>query len=214
MNQPFSWDLFDRMPVIGIMRNIATEPAMELANLFQEAGLGTLEITMNSPGATNIISSLSRSMHGKLNIGAGTVCTLKDLDEAIDAGAQFIVTPILNREVIEKCVALGLPIFPGAYTPSEIYTAWSLGATMVKVFPATQLGPTYIKEVLAPLQQVKLMPTGGITLDNFISFFAAGAKAVAIGSSLFPPKLIAAEEWPSIKELFESYIQKYIATLP
>ncbi|HTD94830.1 MAG TPA: bifunctional 4-hydroxy-2-oxoglutarate aldolase/2-dehydro-3-deoxy-phosphogluconate aldolase [Chitinophagaceae bacterium] len=209
MNQPFSWDLFGRMPVLGIMRSIAPAPSIELATLFHEAGFGTLEITMNSPEATKIISMLSQSMNGKLNIGAGTVCNMKDLDEAIGAGAQFIVTPILNQEVIERCVAMGIPIFPGAYTPSEIYAAWSLGASMVKVFPATQLGPGYIKEVLAPLHQVALMPTGGINLENFTSFLAAGAKAVAIGSSLFPPALIAAAEWLSIKKLFASYAQKY-----
>src|SRR5690606_18081736 len=105
---------------------------------------------------------------------------------ALDAGAQFVVTPITDEEVISACVERDIPIFPGAYTPTEIYKAWSLGASMVKVFPASKLGPDYIKEVLAPLQQIHLMPTGGVGLENMEAFYKAGAKGFGIGSQLIP----------------------------
>lgn len=209
MSQSFSWERFEAMPVVGIMRNISQHHAEILAMHYFKSDLGTLEITMNSPDAPAIITSLIHMLGDRLNIGAGTVCTLEDLDKALTAGAQFIVTPILNEAVIKTCVARQIPVFPGAYTPTEIYSAWSLGASMVKVFPATQLGPGYIKDVLAPLPKVKLIPTGGVTVDNFTTFLSAGAKAVAVGSHLFPPHLIDNGDWAAIDDLFVTFAKKY-----
>lgn len=198
------------MPLVGILRNIPHNRIEKLASLYHSCGLTTLEITMNSDNATGIISDLIHSFGGQLNIGAGTVCTEKDLDAALSAGAQFIVTPIINEQVINSCVKTGTPIFPGAYTPSEIYRAWSLGAEMVKVFPATRLGPEYIKEVLAPLNQIQLMPTGGVTIDNMSSFFKAGARAVGLGSNLFPKALIENDQWPEIGRIFKNFADSFL----
>ena len=197
------------MPVVGIMRNISQQHAATLAAHYYTAGLTTLEVTMNSADAPAIISQLAKEYSGRLNIGAGTVCTTADLDKALKAGAQFIVTPILNETVVKACVAGNIPVFPGAYTPTEIYHAWSMGANMVKVFPATQLGPAYMKEVLAPLHQIKLLPTGGITIDNFTAFLQAGAKGVGVGSSLFPMKLIEGGNWQQLNDLFAAFVKKY-----
>jgi 2-dehydro-3-deoxyphosphogluconate aldolase/(4S)-4-hydroxy-2-oxoglutarate aldolase len=150
----------------------------KIAALFFENGFTTLEVTMNSPGAADMIRKLSTDYEDRLNIGAGTVCTIADLNEALAAGASFIVTPVLVEEVIIAAVERNVPIFPGAYTPSEIYRAWSLGASMIKVFPATKLGPEYIKDVLAPLPQIRLLPTGGVndgivhTWNNFKTVIA------------------------------------------
>jgi len=131
----------------------------------------------------------------------------------LDAGAQFIVTPIIDEAVIKKCLALKIPIFPGAYTPTEIYRAWSLGATMVKVFPAGKLGPDYIKEVLAPLNQIQLLPTGGISLDNIRAFIKAGAKGFGIGSSLVPKHMVENGEWDALYDHLIKFVNQYKAFL-
>lgn len=213
MNNSFSKKLFEKMPVVGIMRNVPP-PAMEIiTDLYLESGLTTLEITMNSEDAVSTISSLTKKYGEKLNIGAGTVLTLDDLEQALSAGAQFIVTPVLNEEIIEHCVQKNIPVFPGAYTPTEIYKAWTMGATMVKVFPASKLGVNYIKEVLAPMRFLKLLPTGGVTLENCHTFLQAGASGVALGSGLFPKALIQTQNWDALKNLFEQFYHKISGNL-
>src|SRR5690606_37980760 len=202
MNQTFSQPLFEKVPIVGILRNYPDQHMQRLAESYAQAGLTTLEITMNTPGAAKTIASLVKKMGKQLNIGAGTVCSLKDLEQALDAGAQFVVTPITDDAVIEECVANKIPIFPGAFTPSEIYKAWSLGASMVKVFPASKLGPDYIKEVNAPLNQIKLMPTGGISLDNMKAFMKAGAQGFGIGSHLIPKDMVENEDWKALSQHF------------
>lgn len=212
MNSPFSFDLFEKVPVIGIMRNFPPDAMNIIAGLYLEAGLTTLEITMNSEGAADTLSTLSEKYKTKLNIGAGTVLNLEELEIAISAGAQFIVTPVLNKEVIKHCVQERIPVFPGAYTPTEIYKAWEMGATMVKVFPASSLGAGYIKEVLAPMQFLKLLPTGGITLDNCEDFLASGATGVALGSGLFPKELVIRHQWDGIKKGFDQFYYRIHGT--
>jgi len=164
---------------------------------------------LNSPNAEKNIKKLVDRYGHVLNIGAGTVCDITDLEKATAAGANFIVTPIINEDVIKTCVAKKIPIFPGAYTPSEIYKAWSLGATLVKLFPAGDLKPNYIKEVLAPLQQIKLLPTGGINLDNFTSYLIAGAKGVGIGSHLFPKHVIEQQDWLALSRIYSAFVKRY-----
>ncbi|WP_114938126.1 bifunctional 4-hydroxy-2-oxoglutarate aldolase/2-dehydro-3-deoxy-phosphogluconate aldolase [Mucilaginibacter endophyticus] len=209
MNNKFSWELFNQMPIIGIMRNISSAYTINIAHAFEQAGLTCLEVTMNSTGAEETIGSLVNTHGDKLNIGAGTVCTMNDLDRALNAGAQFIVTPIVNDDVIAACAAQKVPVFPGAYTPTEIYKAWSLGATMVKVFPATTLGTGYIREVLGPLSDISLVPTGGINLENFTGYLEAGAKAVGIGSHLFPKSILEQEDWDKLKEIYVLFTERY-----
>lgn len=209
MNQPFSRERFDQMPLIGILRGFPSEKMNKMGELYAEAGLTTLEITMNTAGATDTIASLVQAFGTKLNIGAGTVCNMADLHRALEAGAQFIVAPIVDEDVIKNCVSLGIPVFPGAYTPTEIYRCWSLGATMVKVFPASKLGPEYIKEVLAPLNQIQLLPTGGISLDNMEAFIRAGAKGFGIGSALVPKQLVENEEWEALSRHFKEFVSRY-----
>ena len=209
MGRSFSWEAFNRIPVVGILRNVPLAKIKVLAGLYEESGLTTLEITMNSAGATETIAHLCSKFDNTLNIGAGTVCTAEDLEQALSAGATFVVTPILNEDVIKACVTKKVPVFPGAYTPTEIYKAWSLGAEMVKVFPATRLGSSYIKDVLAPLPYLKLLPTGGISFENFTEFLQAGAKGLGIGSTLFPPGLIEQGSWDELNKLFVSFVKKF-----
>ncbi|WP_192085695.1 bifunctional 4-hydroxy-2-oxoglutarate aldolase/2-dehydro-3-deoxy-phosphogluconate aldolase [Algoriphagus sp. Y33] len=195
------WERYHKAPIVGIIRGQSFDAVLEIAQVYGEAGLTTLEITMNTEGAASMISAL-RSKFPSLNIGAGTVCDLEDHREALDAGAQFIVTPIIDELVIEHAVHENIPIFPGAYSPTEIYKAWSLGASAVKVFPATQLGVEFIKDILGPLDQIKLLPTGGISKFNIRSFFEAGAFGVGMGSSLIDKKMVEEGDFMSLKKHF------------
>jgi 2-dehydro-3-deoxyphosphogluconate aldolase/(4S)-4-hydroxy-2-oxoglutarate aldolase len=193
------WERYKKAPIVGIIRGQSLDAVLKIAQSYEDAGLTTLEITMNTSGAAAMISTL-RSKFPNLNIGAGTVCNLPDLREAIDAGAQFIVTPIIDETVIEHAVDENIPIFPGAFSPTEIYRAWSLGASAVKLFPATQLGVQFIKDVLGPLDQIKLLPTGGVSKANIIAFFEAGAVGVGMGSSLIDKKLVEAQDFEGLKK--------------
>lgn len=204
----FSWELFNKAPLVGIIRNVSPEDVKRILPIYREAGLTTVEITMNTPGATDIIRYALENEHYGLNIGAGTVCTKDDLDAALDAGAQFIVTPVLSKKVVKSCVKKGVPVFPGAYTPTEIFNAWSLGASMVKIYPATALGPGYIKDLKAPMNQLKLLPTGGVSLENMEAFLKAGANGLGIGGQLFDKKLIQDKNWDGLKAHFLQFAQK------
>jgi len=199
----FSWESFHKMPIVGILRGMPGDTILKIAEVYAAAGFSTLEVTMNTAGATEIIADL-RKAFPTLNIGAGTVCNMHELEQAVEAGAQFIVTPILDEMVVKTTVGMGVPVFPGAYSPTEIYKAWSLGASAVKVFPASQLGVKYIKDISAPLNQIKLLPTGGVSRSNIKSFFEAGVFGVGMGSSLFDKTSIQALDFKGLKNHFLS----------
>ena len=204
----FSWDLFNKMPVVGIIRNLTVGDINFVLPIYKQAGFTTIEITLNTPEALSVISSLALEYKGELNVGAGTVCTLDDLAAAITAGANFIVTPIFKAEVVKKCVSMEVPIFPGAFSPTEIYEAWELGASMVKLYPASVVGPAYVSAVLAPLNKVKLMPTGGIHLSNMLAFMKAGAASLGIGSELFDKKIIQKRDSEAMLNHFTLFAQQ------
>ncbi|RIV22555.1 bifunctional 4-hydroxy-2-oxoglutarate aldolase/2-dehydro-3-deoxy-phosphogluconate aldolase [Fibrisoma montanum] len=208
MTTLFSNDLFTQAPIVGIVRNLPADVIRQLLPVYREAGLTTIEITMNTPGAVDCIRQARQQYPNDLNIGAGTVCTPDDLEQALDAGAQFIVTPILDESVIRTCVDRGVPVFPGAFTPTEIYRAWTLGAPMVKVFPTTTLGPAYIKDLKGPLPQVRLLPTGGVSLSTIRQFFDAGATGVGVGSHLFDAALIKARDWNGLTIHFQEFLKR------
>lgn len=208
-NQEFSWKEFSNVPLVGIIRNLTIDEISKILPIYYAAGLTTIEITMNTPFAADIIRDATEKFKGKLNVGAGTVCSIEDLKLALDAGAQFIVTPILNPEVVKLCVKSKIPVFPGAYTPTEIYQAWELGADMVKVYPATALGPDYIRDVKAPLNKIKLMPTGGISLSNIEAFMKAGADGLGVGGQLFDKQLIKNKDWDGLLEHFKDYVKYF-----
>ncbi|WP_044208862.1 bifunctional 4-hydroxy-2-oxoglutarate aldolase/2-dehydro-3-deoxy-phosphogluconate aldolase [Flammeovirga sp. OC4] len=190
MIDTFSSSAFERAPIMGVLRGVDWETLKRILPLYEEAGFTTLEITMNTPKAEVLIHNAIQHFPN-LNIGAGTVCSVQDLQKAMHAGANFIVTPILNEELFEKCKTSNTPIFPGAFTPSEIYKAWQLGAKAVKVFPCSQLGPKYIKDIKGPLNEVPLLPMGGINQDNLFEYFNIGVYGVGMGgSALFTPELM------------------------
>ena len=202
MKNEFKADKFDEMPVIGILRNVPLPEIEAILPFYIKAGFTNLEVTMNSNGAEETIRHLSEN-YLSLNIGAGTVCDKNDLKRAVKAGASFIVTPVVDEKVIKKCVKWGIPIFPGAFSPLEIYSASKYGATGVKVFPANHLGPSYIKDVLAPFQHLKLYPTGGVNLENISAYFKAGAKGLGMGGTLFLASLLETKEYENLGLHFE-----------
>jgi 2-dehydro-3-deoxyphosphogluconate aldolase/(4S)-4-hydroxy-2-oxoglutarate aldolase len=205
----FNMEKFLQIPIVGIVRNISLDDLKKILPIYQRAGLKTIEITLNTPHAAQLIRYAQDHFGSILNVGAGTVCDVADLQQALDAGASFIVTPILDQEVIKQCVQNNIPVFPGAYTPTEIYTAWKLGATMVKIYPATALGSVYIKELKAPLNGLKVLPTGGVSLANLSDFFREGADGVGIGGQLFDQKLIAAQDWDKLEAHFREFVFKF-----
>lgn len=202
MNQ-FSEKLFQAVPIVGILRGYPKDTTLNIVAAYYQAGFTNIEITMNTPNVAESIRTLVEKYSGKLNVGAGTVCSEEDLDIALGAGAQFIVCPITDIAVIKKCKAGGVPIFPGALTPTEIYSAWTAGARMVKLFPASTFGPKYIKDVLAPLNEIEIMPTGGVSLENIETYKKMGAKAFGMGSLLFDKELIATANWSGLTKKME-----------
>ena len=211
----FSLQKFLTLPVIGIIRGLTLEETLGILPYYIKAGFTTVEITMNTPNAEQMIRVIADQYKGVLNIGAGTVCTDKELDLALEAGAQFIVMPIINESVIKSCVQEKIPLFPGAYTATEIFQAWALGATMVKVFPASSLGPEYIKDLRGPLNHIKLVPVGGVNFDNCLDYMKAGASGLGIGSQLFDTQKIRDKNWKELSntlELFANKIKGFAAT--
>jgi 2-dehydro-3-deoxyphosphogluconate aldolase/(4S)-4-hydroxy-2-oxoglutarate aldolase len=206
--KPFSWALFEKAPIVGIIRNLAFEDVLKILPLYREAGLTTIEITMNTPDAEKMIRYAIENEQIGLNIGAGTVCDKQDLKRALKAGAQFIVTPITDKKVIKASVKKRIPIFSGAFTPTEIYKATVYGASMVKIFPATVLGSDYIKDLKSPMNHLKLLPTGGIGLENMAEFLKAGATGLGIGGQLFDKKLIENKDWQGLKTHFMKFANR------
>ena len=199
-------DRFKALPLMGILRGVDAGDIEQLLETVINAGLETVEITMNTPGASDIISKSVNAAGGRISVGAGTVLSLDDMERAVDAGAGFIVMPVHIEEIVAACRAKNIPVFPGALTPSEVLKAWNAGATMVKVFPSGVFGPKYIKELKAPLDKIKLMAVGGVKLDNIHEFFSQGADAVAFGASVFKKEWLKEKDFDAIGNLVKEYV--------
>jgi 2-dehydro-3-deoxyphosphogluconate aldolase/(4S)-4-hydroxy-2-oxoglutarate aldolase len=179
------------------MQDAARLPAVVQA--LRNGGVRALEITMTVPGAVDAIRSVSATLPDDILLGAGTVLDAPTAMEVIDAGAQFVVSPVFDPGTIRACHERNVPVMPGCFTPTEMLSAWQAGADIIKVFPATRLGPGYLKDVRAPLPQLKLMPTGGVTPENAGDWIRAGAVAVAVGSALVDAKAVAAGDYGRIE---------------
>lgn len=199
---------FKKLPLMGILRGIEAQHMEPLVETVVSSGLRTIEITINSENAGNLIRIASRVAPKDLAVGAGTVLTIESLKEALDAGATFIVMPTLVEDVVEYCVKNVIPVFLGALTPQEIYAAWCAGATMVKVFPAGLFGPQYIKEIKAPFDKIELMACGGVTPENIKTYFASGAGAVAFGASVFKKEWLVKRDFASIGKAITELVRR------
>jgi len=211
MTTSFNWSHFETLPIIGILRGYSAAQVEKIILHSSRGGLRNIEITMNSKRAVDLIKLAKERADGRMNVGAGTVCTLAELDAALKAGATFIVTPIVNADVIKTCNQEGVPVIPGGFTPTEVYRAWALGADMVKLFPANQFGPSYLKELLGPFDKIKLVPTGGVNLTNFADYLQSGAYGFGIASPLFDMGRIEAGEWKWLEQQPRAFAEIYQA---
>jgi len=198
---------FKKKPILGIVRGVKASQIELLIETVIDVGLETLEITMNTAGAAELIRKAKQAAAGRLTLGAGTVLSMQDLKLALKSGATFIVTPVLIKAVVEFCVKKKIPVFPGALSPSEIYQAWNAGATCVKVFPAKFFGPEYFREVKGPFNNIQLLACGGVTPKNLKDYFSAGANAVSFGESVFRKDWLADKNFKSIGQSVRKFME-------
>ncbi|NAO99760.1 bifunctional 4-hydroxy-2-oxoglutarate aldolase/2-dehydro-3-deoxy-phosphogluconate aldolase [Halomonas sp. MG34] len=170
--------------LIAILRGYNTADSIAIAKALHAGGITTLEVTLNSPSPFQTIEKISSELGDEVIVGAGTVLDAESARLAISAGAQFILSPTFDRETIKLTKRYGKVSIPGAFTPTEILNAFEEGADIIKVFPASTLGPSFVKDLRGPLPQLKLLPTGGVTVENVASFIKNGAVGVGLGSSL------------------------------
>ncbi len=193
--------------VIAVIRASKMAQAYQMAKAVAAGGIQLIEITWNSDRPAQLINQL-RSELPTCIVGTGTLLTLEQMEQAVAAGAQFLFTPHVDPAMIQAAAKMSVPIIPGALSPTEIVTAWSMGASCVKVFPVQALGGvSYIKSLQAPLGHIPLIPTGGVTLANAREFIAAGAIAVGLSGDLFPQPLVAAQNWEAITQRARNFMQ-------
>lgn len=193
--------------LVAILRAPSGEILANVAEALYESGIDVVEVTFTVPGALEIISDVRRRLGDKVLLGAGTVLDTESARAALLAGAEFIVCPTVNVDVIRLCNRYSKVVMPGAFTPTEVLTAWEAGADVVKVFPADVGGPSYLKALHGPLPQVRLMPTGGVNLETLPAFVKAGACAVGLGSALVEAKAIQNNDLDRIRDLASQYVE-------
>ncbi|MBS3919677.1 MAG: bifunctional 2-keto-4-hydroxyglutarate aldolase/2-keto-3-deoxy-6-phosphogluconate aldolase [Deltaproteobacteria bacterium] len=204
-------DIFNRMieeGVIPVVRVSSAQEAIEVSDAIKAGGISLIEITMSVQGAIDVIKELTRKYKDEIIMGAGTILDPETGRAALLAGAQFIVSPTLNLDLIQLAHRYSAVVIPGAMTPTEILTAWNAGADMVKVFPAAQLGgPEYLKAIRGPLPQILLVPTGGVNLQNVGAFIKAGATALGVGGELVDKKAVKEKKFNVITENTRAFLK-------
>ena len=193
--------------VVAVLRADSSAELLNVAGALREGGVVAIEVTMTTPGALKVIEEAAARMKDSI-IGVGTVLDPETARAAILAGAEYIVSPTLHLGVIEMAKRYGKVVMPGAFTPTEILTAWQAGADVVKVFPASVGGPAYFKDVKGPLPQVRLMPTGGVDLTTTGAFIKAGACAVGAGSAMVDKKAMSAGKFDVITETARKFVDE------
>jgi 2-dehydro-3-deoxyphosphogluconate aldolase/(4S)-4-hydroxy-2-oxoglutarate aldolase len=184
--------------VVAVVRLDSGEQLMGVAEALKAGGVSIIEFTVSTPGAIDMIKAAAARFGNEVLMGAGTVLDPETARASILAGAEFIVTPTLNLATIELCKRYAKPIIPGGLTPTELLTAWEAGADLVKIFPASAMGPGYLKAILAPLPQLRLVPTGGVSADNAAEYLKAGAVAVGVGGKLVDKGAAVRGDWQAI----------------
>jgi len=191
---------------VAVIRTDSTERALAAAHAVIAGGFRVVEITYSFSGATEAIAKLAETNESDLLLGAGTILKRQQVHEAVGAGARFLVSPCVLPDVIDAAREHQVAVIPGAFTPTEIYTAYSLGADIVKIFPAVRFGPEYLKAVRGPLPSIPIMPTSGVDASNVADWFAAGAAAVGAVSSVLDPLLIQNGEWNELTKRAREFI--------
>src|SRR5689334_18687639 len=191
--------------IVAVVRSPDHQQLVEVARALADGGVSVVEITMSVPNALEVLRQVRQALGDRVLLGAGTVLDAETARAVLLAGAEFVVAPTLNLDVIRLCRRYDKLVMPGAFTPTEILTAWEAGADIVKVFPADVVGPAFFKALRGPLPQIRLMPTGGVDLTTAADFLKAGACCLGIGGQLVEPKAIAERNFDRIRTLARQY---------
>jgi 2-dehydro-3-deoxyphosphogluconate aldolase/(4S)-4-hydroxy-2-oxoglutarate aldolase len=197
-----------REKIVAIIRGISAESGDATAKALADGGIVFLEVTLNTDGALDMISRFRANYEGRLRIGAGTVLDLGQAKEAVAAGAEYIISPNLDEEVVYYGVEQGIEVWPGTMTPTEIVRAYKAGASAVKVFPMGSLGINYLKEIRAPLNHIPMVATGGVNLQNINSVLDAGAIAVGLGGNLVDKQLVKDGKFDELRKLAQAFVNE------
>jgi len=195
-----------RPGVVAIIRADSSEQLIDASRALIDGGISGIEVTMTTPNAQKVIADVRRVFGDKVLAGVGSVLDVKTAQAALDAGAEYVITPVLKPEVIAFCKSMNKPIFAGSYTPTEAQTAHELGADFIKIFPADGLGPKYIQAMRGPLPHLKIVPTGGVDVTTAGEFIKAGCVAVAAGSSLVSKDILKNKDWAKLTDLASQFI--------
>ena len=192
--------------IVAIIRANSSEELFDTAVAIKNGGVDVIEITMTTPNALQVIRNVADRLGDSVLIGVGSVLDAETARAAMLAGAEFVVSPVTKTDIIEICNRYGKVVIPGAFTPTEILGAWETGADYVKVFPSSGVGPSYIKDIKAPLPQIPLIPTGGVTAENAAEFIKAGAAALGVGSALVSQDIIDSGDFATLTERAKSLV--------
>lgn len=204
----------ERVGVVAVIRLTDASVGLDLARALADGGVTALEVTMTVPRAIDLIDELAHTLPASCIVGAGTVVDRTTAEAVMDAGAQFVVGPVLRGEVIAACRARDVVVMPGCFTPTEILNAWDAGADIVKVFPATSLGPAFFKDIRGPLPHLKLMPTGGVTKANAGDWIRAGAVAIGVGTALVDAAAVKERRFDAITASAREFVAAVASARP
>ena len=191
--------------IVAVVRAESGDRLAKVVAALAEGGVSAAEITFTVPDAVEVIRQVRRELGQSICLGAGTVLDPETARAALLAGAEFIVAPTVNLDVIRLCRRYDVPVMPGAFTPTEVVAAWEAGADVVKIFPADVGGPNYLKALRGPLPQIRMMPTGGVDLNTAEAFLKAGACCLGVGGSLVDPKAVAEGDFARLRDLASQY---------
>jgi 2-dehydro-3-deoxyphosphogluconate aldolase / (4S)-4-hydroxy-2-oxoglutarate aldolase len=192
--------------IVAVVRSPDSQQLVEVARALSEGGVDVIEITMTVPDALDVVRQVRRALGDRVLLGAGTILDPETARAALLAGAEYLVAPTLNLEVIRLCQRYNKLVMPGAFTPTEILTAWEAGADIVKVFPADVVGPAFFKAMRGPLPQIRMMPTGGVDLSTAAAFLKAGACCLGVGGQLVEPRAVAERNFDRLRDLARQYV--------
>jgi 2-dehydro-3-deoxyphosphogluconate aldolase/(4S)-4-hydroxy-2-oxoglutarate aldolase len=192
--------------IVAVVRSPDSQQLVEVARALADGGVTVVEITMTVPNALDVVRQVRHALGDRLLLGAGTILDAETARAALLAGAEYLVSPTLNLEVVRLCQRYDKLVMPGAFTPTEMLTAWEAGADIVKVFPADVVGPAFFKAMRGPLPQIRLMPTGGVDLSTAAAFLRAGACCLGVGGQLVEPKAVAERNFDRIRDLARQYV--------
>jgi 2-dehydro-3-deoxyphosphogluconate aldolase/(4S)-4-hydroxy-2-oxoglutarate aldolase len=196
-----------RCGIVAVIRAASGERLADVAEALVAGGVDVMEVTFTVPHAARVLEQVAERLGGRILLGAGTVLDPETARIALVSGAEFIVSPTVNLDVIRLCRRYDKLVMPGALTPTEVLTAWEAGADVVKIFPSEVTGPAYLKALAGPLPQIRLMPTGGVNLETAAAFLRAGAFALGVGGSLVNPQAVAAGDLAKIEQLARQFVE-------